>query len=1072
MADNFGNQQPRVVSPLERNWDQTVFLSGVPFLTSELNLIGQISSLKSQESLNTIIPSGWMKVGDVLDIGKLTGLDLTSRENQALSGQVLTSFSYATNSFKLVSKDTSNIAIVNGWKIPIQGSSSSDSNNIITLPDISSHRMDFVFLEVWKELVAFDDILYPYGNVLSDPISTPVSQAEMYSNSIGVETSKRVQIRYRIRTRNNSSSLGISIAANPEGFGSEVSPIGGRGPNNYNTDYEFVNQAPLDAGLWVSQPKSGPGTKTAAEMQADLGTVDGLVYAIPMFAVYRREPGTGIDPFNYSNLHRSQYEKASGKNSDRPDDKFLDVVCREDIVDLRHQVLVPGRDLKSIAQKTFRKIVSGEHNSIKGFGTGSDGGSIDISGGSTLLKADRVGSGDPGDPIMGSPVQAQSFKRRAYCNASVVNKVNILKKTAVGAWSGGQSFSIDLVPSDTPAVVTSIDGVYCSSSGFSVSVTGIVNNFFPVNTSNSKNITFTIDSPSNLIPGPIVPPDIFIEYTVEYQAGPNGFKDVPREFLEVREVSTNLPIATRGRDLPIRGSADTNKDFVSYQGCNYTDSYKFGHELVVYRTIPGLNPFTQVSVDTVDFYGYSIVGVKSIQRMKSDGTYGSFQDFSVVRNGTTYSIESIGSVDEPTTQPNLKITLYTKNKFFELSKQGRGIIDTYEMIEVTAVEEPALSGNYYINTGEKPILDIGTRSITIGGVVTGTAYMYKTEGFGEQMISVSNPFSPTVGSDINSNFPIVDSSGYQNNVCLPTKVRVATGIATGATLRVPVLVHSYVLIGEGYSFFYTINPYQGNIQGELTGKIESEGPAAITSEGSGAITLSTYDIGTVTLTNNSRSVVGTGTEWLSYVSSDGYLRVPGYHLAYSVESVQSDTLLTLTDPYGGTSASGVSYEVFKLDISSSVFTNVIDRMPSYAGEDYLGTAGALDFSNLTTSYMDTAPIKKIHDPLETIPNDFRLGIQAVAARGRNGVTLTDGGNLIYKLGNFSPEIEYLPTSTSEYKKVYQSYIFNKNNTGRLYLLIISGETSNTSVKTTISGRTLKDTVDIFELIGRPLIKTL
>ncbi len=1069
MADNFGNQQPRVVSPLERSWDQTVFLSGVPFLTSELNLIGQINSLKSQESLNSIVPSGWMKIGDVIDIGRLTGLDLTSREAQALSGQVLTSFSYAVNSFKLISKDTSNIAIVNGWKIPVQGTSSLDSNNVITLPEVSSHRMDFVFLEVWKELVSFDDIVYPDGNVLSDPISTNVSQSEIYSSSIGVETSKRVQLRYRIRTRNSSSSLGISITANPEGFGSEVSPIGGRGPDNYNTDYEFVNQAPLDPGLWISQPKSGAGTKTDAEMQDDLGTVDGLVYAIPMFAVYRREPGTSTDPFNYSNLHRSRYEKASGKNSDRPDDKFLDVVNKEDIVDLRHQVLVPGRDLRSIAQKTFRKIVSGEHNSIKGFGTGSDGGSIDISGGSTLLKADRIDTGDPGDPILGDPIQAQSFKRRAYCNASVTNKVNILKKTAVGAWSEGQSFNLDLVPSDTPAVVTSIDGVYCSSSGFSVEVTGITNNW---SSSNNKNVTFTINSPSNLIPGPVTPPDIFVEYTVQYQAGSNGFKDVPKEFLEVRDVSTNIPIATRDRNLPIRGEADTNNDFVSYQGGNYTDSYKFGHELILYRTVPGVDPFTQVSVSSVDFYGYDIVGVKSVQRRKLDGTYGSFQDFSVVRNGTTYSIQSIGSVDEPNTQPNLKITLYTKNKFFELSKQGRGIIDTYEMLEVTAVEEPALSGTYFINTGEKPILDIGTRTITIGGIATGSAYMYKTEGFGEQMISVSNPFSPTVGSDINSNFPIVSSSGYQNNVCLPTKVRVATGIATGATLKVPVLVHSYVLIGEGYSFFYKINPYQGNIREELTGKIESEGPAAITSEGSGAITLSKYDVGTVVFTNNSRSVVGTSTEWLSYISTESYIRIPGSYLAYRIESIQSDTQLTLTEPYGGTGTpSGSAYEVFQLDISVTGFTNVIDRMPSYSIGDYLGNAGALDISNSTSSYMDTAPVKKIQDPLETIPDDFRVGIQGISARGRNGTILTDGINPVYKLGNLSPEIDYVST-TSEYKKVFQAYIFNKNNTGRLYLLIISSETNNTSSKTVLNGRTLKDTVDIFELVGRPLIKTL
>lgn len=1078
MADNFGNQQTRVLSPLDRSWDQTVFLTSVPFLTSELNFIGQIGSLKSQEALTTIIPSGWMKVGDCIEIGNLTGSDLTDREAAALSGQVLTSPSYAENTFKLISKNGSNVAIVNGWKINVRGTSSSDENNIITLSSISSsHHVDFVFLEVWKELVAFEDIVYPDGNVLATPLPTVDSKDEIYYESIGVETSKRVQLKYRVRTNNNES--GISLSANPEGFGIEVSPIGGRDPGDPNTTYEFVNQGPLDPGLWVSQHIGG--TKTQEEMQADLKTVDGLVYAIPMFAVYRREPGSDLSPFDYQNLHRSQWTKSSGKISERPDDLLLDVVHKEDIIDLRHQIIFPGQDLNSIAQKTIRKIVNGDHTSIQGTGTGSNGSTIEISGGSTLLKTDRIGVTDSGSggPLMGTPVQISSFKRRAYCNADVVNKTNILIKTTAVPWAFGQSFDLELVPSDTPATVISIDNIYSPDAGFNKQATNVSSVRSILNSGSSphtKIVTFTIDSGSNLISETV---NIYIQYTVRYLPSIDGFKDVPKEFLEVRKVGeNNLPIATRDRIVPIRALSKPNTllDYLNYEGGNYTDGYKFGHELVIYRVLnsPTSTSLDGSGVDGGDFYNYPILGIKSIQRKKLDGSYGSFQTFEVSRSGLVYTITSISGTDEPTTEQNVKITLYTANKFFELSKQGRGVIDSYEMAEFTAVEEPAASGIYYIDTVDKPILAITSQVISTGGVGnvnSGASFLYVNGN----MAFVVNYFSPSKGPDVNSNLPILDQSGNQLNIGLPTKIKVYSG-ATGLSVVVPVLMHSYVLVGEEYSFFYKINPYQGNIKSELTGKIESESEAFITSEGSGSLTLPVYNKGTAVFTQGSRFVPGIGTDWGSYLSSGDYIKVPGSFLAHRIESVTNDTNLVLTELYTESTtvvpSVGDHYEVFKLDLSSSGFTNVIDRMPTYTLNDHLGVSDAMDFGNVTTSYLGTAPVKKVQDPLEALPNDIRVGVNSTAKRGRNGIILTKGSNPVYKLGNLSPEIKYLPTASGLYKKVYQAYIFNKDSSGRLYLLVISGETGNSGISTIIDGRNGKDTVDIFELIGRPVIKTL
>lgn len=79
-----------------------------------------------------------------------------------------------------------------------------------------------------------------------------------------------------------------------------------------------------------------------------------------------------------------------------------------------------------------------------------------------------------------------------------------------------------------------------------------------------------------------------------------------------------------------------------------------------------------------------------------------------------------------------------------------------------------------------------------------------------------------------------------------------------------------------------------------------------------------YKAGTVTLTNGSAEVVGSGTTWgdgaitpgdsFSLVDASGAVVEPHYEVA----EVTDDTHLTLTSPYGGASASGVKYALWNL----------------------------------------------------------------------------------------------------------------------------------------------------------------
>lgn len=69
--------------------------------------------------------------------------------------------------------------------------------------------------------------------------------------------------------------------------------------------------------------------------------------------------------------------------------------------------------------------------------------------------------------------------------------------------------------------------------------------------------------------------------------------------------------------------------------------------------------------------------------------------------------------------------------------------------------------------------------------------------------------------------------------------------------------------------------------------------------------------GTITLTNGSTAVTGSGTLFAdNFVGANDVLIVDG--LMYIVASVTSNTALTLTRPYTGTTASGKQYDIVHL----------------------------------------------------------------------------------------------------------------------------------------------------------------
>lgn len=1102
MSDYFGPGQQRVLNVTDRSLDQVIFQQSRPPLSSEWNLINQICDFKAQESTRVNQPSGWLKVGTVKDTGATDGASELAAEQKARSGQVLTSLTYGSNKLRLVCRELSNVAVVNGWPIIVQkpaalpmypaGANDIDTNIELTLPPVSSvYRYDIVFLEVWRKLVSSTDPIYPYGNVQA----VPLASNEIMWDVVGAETTKRVQIQYRIRTYTSDSyNTSVDPAMYPEGLGwSNVKPVGGNTEGSYvtNAGLYFKSAGIRDAGLYIA----GEGTEAHKEA---LNTVDGFVYAIPMFLVYRR--GAGY-PFSPSSVHNSLAVYGDA-GSDRPDNKFADIVYADDVVDLRHQLITSGKDLESILQESFRKLVTNELKTSLNQGFTTSNQRVICSGGSTLLKVDQLNGHSSFIPNIGNGCLETDFKRRVYSNAQVTSDHNIYRVTTpLGGWVS-DTIPVSSFFNSSLGSIASIDGLY------------YIDNTDPELSTEWGNVSdcdltdptqIVINPSSNIIGTSYI---VYMEFTFEYSASKGGFYDVPKEFYEVRKNSYQ-PIATRDQNVPVKfnNSGDlisgTVSDYLKYCGGNYTENYEFGHDYVHYLNVS--SSYLSITCSGGKFNGYPILGIKSIQ-IKSGGVYGDPEAFTVQRtvdlsSNVNYSIQIITVISSPT---DILITMHTgcesaasSFKYFELSKQGRGVIDIYETI---LVEAPMVtSGTYLLDTGDKPIIAIASYKSMDTSFLKGIPFVYDSDG-NRVDAYITPPGGGLDTQSVNNYLPVLSNSGDDNY--LPTRIVLKTAGSFDSIL-VPVVVHSYVSVTEdAYSFYYKFNPYQGLLTDSSVakGKIEKEGSAVITTEGSGSINNYGFGQGTISINKGERVATRSGgSPWNKSIKAGDYLNVYDsdnemftpylYRILYvGSDNIGTDaeTKITLAELFNEDSISSEMYNIVRLDTPENNVSNVIDVMPTYTYDEFNGIGSEMNLGGLVGSTLEVRSKESLQSPLDTIVNDFQLGLSKPStSRGRTFFRLSEGENDFVKLGVLTPYIKYGTlawTADNGYKKVYQAYLYNqayvdnggvhRDLTGKVYMLVVSSETSQNETQILLSGFSDRDAVDIFELVGRPIIKTV
>jgi hypothetical protein len=205
--------------------------------------------------------------------------------NTELSGEIAT-WAGGTWINKLVMGEKSNL-LINGYKLAIEGYN--NRQIILPTPPTYGTRDDLVFLEAWFENV--------------DSVKDPT----IIDSRLGVETNRRVELKWRIRT-----VAGVDFSKFPEGFskmpflglehmsttvvpqGSNSEPLASNPINDwmntifrpavYGVGTSSGGSFNTDLGLYVT----GQGAQTSKDR---LKTADGYVYAIPLFRVKRRNSG-------------------------------------------------------------------------------------------------------------------------------------------------------------------------------------------------------------------------------------------------------------------------------------------------------------------------------------------------------------------------------------------------------------------------------------------------------------------------------------------------------------------------------------------------------------------------------------------------------------------------------------------------------------------------------------------------------------------------------------------------------------------------------------------------------------
>lgn len=132
-----------------------------------------------------------------------------------------------------------------------------------------------------------------------------------------------------------------------------------------------------------------------------------------------------------------------------------------------------------------------------------------------------------------------------------------------------------------------------------------------------------------------------------------------------------------------------------------------------------------------------------------------------------------------------------------------------------------------------------------------------------------------------------------------------------------------------------------------------------------AILKDKYSTGTVAVTNGSATVTGTSTVWLTSAKAGQTFHISGGKY-YHILSIASDTSLTLSENYAGTTAGTASYVITPGNVTDAELVEVIAGAQrelvaqiETLDENYFATSGTISYVSGTETYALPTGLKKI-----------------------------------------------------------------------------------------------------------------
>jgi len=429
---NYGPGNSGYLDPTDRSWETAVYQASKPILDKELNLVQDAEQEALRRSSKVRAPSGW-----------LSDDFLNSAVSALLDSQVT-----VANAVQLSKLS----ALVNGWILNVTDTGNNAGLNVLDLGAAPSgagaKRTDLVVLEAWRRLIPASPSttgksptgrIWRNGNVKvasADDLTLNFPD-DLLDGAVGAETTKRVQIQYRLRVIQGVDIFTYAFGINDPSVFAHTVPTNAATPDGTTTSFTYTNQSSVgDPGLWVA----GDGNPTNT-----LGTVDGLMYALPLMAVFRR---------NSTAFARNTNQNggvAFGVNSTRPDGLFYDIITARDILDLRTGTSPTGWDFTEVLQKNMNFLFDNVNQTE--IGTTLFGGGMN---GHTIVQADEIGlsNANGGDGVITGDTPGADFVgefdsvRRTFSDKYVYETI-VLRYTPSGAsWASGETISIS--PSNLP----------------------------------------------------------------------------------------------------------------------------------------------------------------------------------------------------------------------------------------------------------------------------------------------------------------------------------------------------------------------------------------------------------------------------------------------------------------------------------------------------------------------------------------------------------------------------------------------------------------------------------------------